>query len=89
MFEDAKYTLLMKIIKTEPGYTYFQNEESPSISVKIVFIETNDPENKLAKIAIPLCRGVYGSRLVDKIKLAYTRCGFELGAFLIEKTFTK
>ena len=54
MFEDAKYTLLMKIVKTEPGYTYFQNEESPSISVKIVFIETNSPEKELAQIVIPI-----------------------------------
>ncbi len=89
LFEDAQYTILIKLVKIEPGYTDFGNEESPSISAKIIFIETNNPESELAQIAIPICRGPYGSRLEDKLKLAYTRCGNCLAEYLIEETFTK
>lgn len=89
IFEDAIYTLVIKIVKMEPGYTYFQNEESPSISVKFIFVESDNPENELAQIVMPICRGPYGSRLEDKLKLAYTRCGTALGEYLIEHAFAK
>lgn len=89
LFEDAQFTILIKLVKIEPGYIDFGNEESPSISVKIIFFETSNPGSELAQIAIPICRGPYGSRLEDKLKLAYTRTGNCLGEYLIEEIFIK
>lgn len=89
LFKDAQYTILIKLVKIEPGYTDFNNEESPSISVKFIFTETSNPESELAQIAIPVCRGPYGSRLEDKLRLAYTRGGDCLGEYLIQEIFIK
>lgn len=89
VFKDAKYTILMEVLRTEPGYNYFMAKAIANISLNVFFIESNNPENKLARIIIPLCPGSHGGRIADRIETAYERCGKELGEFLVEKAFVK
>lgn len=89
IFKDAQYTLLMKFIRTKPGYNYFMAKAIANISVYIIFIETNNPEKEMAKIVIPLCPGTAGGRIADRLESAYSKCGKELGEYLIEKAYIK
>lgn len=89
LFEDTKYTLLMKITRTEPGYNYGWAAARANISVNIIFIETNNPDKELAIIVIPLCEGTQLGNIANRIEKAYKNCGEELGKYLSKQTFNK
>lgn len=89
IFEDAKYTLIIKFIRIEPGYSFAFASAVSNISVYMIFIETNNPENEMARILIPICTGSTAGYMADRIENTYVKCGNELGKYLVEKTFTK
>lgn len=88
---NAKYTMILKTTFTEPGYNIGISRMDASINVEIIFVETVNPDNKLAVITMTGVpgRGAMGNDYDTgyRIQEAYAKCGKETGAFLTKKAF--
>ena len=88
---DAKYTLILKTVFTEPGFNIGVMRKDAMINVEIRFVETGNPENLIALITMTNVpgRGAMGNDYDTgfRISEAYAKCGKSLGAFLMKKGF--
>jgi hypothetical protein len=84
--KEAKYTLILKTIFTEPGYNIYISREPARIDVEVLFVESKNPSKILAKIFVGKCKGTsMGFDDYDvggRIKESYAKCGKELGKFI-------
>jgi hypothetical protein len=83
---DAKYTMILKTIFTEPGYNIYITSEPASIDCEVLFVETNNKSKVLAKLFVSKCKGT-GAGFKDfdtgeRIKESYARCGKALAKFI-------
>lgn len=89
--KDAKYTLILKTTFTEPGFNIGISRKPALINVKVIFIQTDEPEKELAIIGITKCpgrgAGGYDFDVAYRIEEAYAKCGKELGKYLLKKAF--
>jgi hypothetical protein len=87
----AKYTLITKVTFTEPGFNIGVMRKDAMINVEIIFVETANHENTLAKIIMTNIpgRSVMGNDYDTgyRISEAYAKGGKSLGAFLVKKAF--
>jgi hypothetical protein len=87
----AKYTLILKTDFTEPGFNVGVMRQPAFISATVIFVETSDKSNEIAKISIENSPGqdVAGSDFETGYRLqeAYAKCGKELAKFLMKKAF--
>ena len=87
----AKYTLILKVTFTEPGFNIGIMRKDAMINVEVKFIETATPENTLAKMTMTNIPGRtamghdYDTGL--RISEAYAKGGKSLGAYLVKKAF--
>ena len=86
--KDAKYTLILKTVFTEPGYNIYISSEPASIDCEVLIVETVNKSNVLAKIFVGKCKGTsMGFKDFDtgeRIKESYAKCGKALGKYIIE-----
>ena len=86
--EEAKYTLILRTLSTEPGYNFHISARKGSIDCEAIFVETKNKSNVLARIFVRDCNGdIYGSENFDfgsRIKDAYAKCARILGNHIIE-----
>jgi hypothetical protein len=84
--DEAKYTMTVKTVYTEPGWNAFVMKQPALINVIIVFTETNNPKIVLASLEIDKSTGsTYGFSDMDtgiRIAEAYAKCGKTLGSRL-------
>jgi hypothetical protein len=88
--ENAKYTLIFKTIKTEPGFNVGVASKPAFIDAEALIVETQNPSKVIAKLSITKAPGrdvmgfdyETGARLQE----AYAKAGKELGGF-IRKSF--
>lgn len=87
--DDAKYTMIVKTTRLEPGFNIGITRQNAEIDVEISFVETSNPSNVLCKITVKKSPGqIYGGMDFDtgtRIAEAYAKCGKVLGAFLVKK----
>jgi len=86
---DAKYTMILKTTFTEPGFNIGIVRKDAEINVEVIFVETANPENKLAVIEMTRVpgRGALGNDYDTgfRIQEAYAKAGKELGSYLYKK----
>jgi hypothetical protein len=84
--ENAKYTLIFKTTKTEPGFNVGVASRPAFIDGEAVIVETQNPSKIIARISITkaLGRDVMGFDYETGARLqeAYAKAGKELGAFI-------
>ena len=89
--KDAKYTLILKTVFTEPGWNIGISRRDAMINVEIKFVETASPENVVAVMTMSNVpgRGAMGNDYDTgfRISEAYAKCGKSLGAYLMKKAF--
>ncbi|MCD4791379.1 MAG: hypothetical protein K8R37_15400, partial [Bacteroidales bacterium] len=89
--KDAKYTMILKTTFTEPGFNVGVARKPAMINADVIFIETGNPDNELAKIVITKSpgSGAWGADFDTgyRIQEAYAKCGKELGKYLSKKAF--
>jgi len=84
--ENAKYTLIFKTIKTEPGFNVGVANKPAYIDAEALVVESQNPSKVIAKISITKAPGrdvmgfdyETGARLQE----AYAKAGKELGGFI-------
>ena len=88
---NAKYTLILKTTFTEPGWNIGISRRDAMINVEVIFVETANPDNKLAVIEMTNVPGrdALGNDYDTgyRISEAYAKCGKSLGALLVKKVF--
>lgn len=84
--ENAKYTLIFKTLRTEPGFNIGVTSRPASIDAEAWIVETQNPSTIIAKISIlkALGRDVMGFDYETGVRLmeAYAKAGKELGGFV-------
>jgi hypothetical protein len=85
---NAKYTLILKTVFTEPGFNVAIVRKSASIDVEITFVETANPSRVMASLAMSKVPGS-GALGFDfdaglRIQESYALCGKRLGEFLVK-----
>ncbi|MBC8486924.1 MAG: hypothetical protein H8D45_12920 [Bacteroidetes bacterium] len=89
--KDAKYTKILKTTFTEPGFNVGVARRPALINADVIFIETGNPDDELAKIEITKSpgSGAWGTDFDTgyRIQEAYAKCGKELGKYLSKKAF--
>ena len=59
--DDAKYTMIVKTTRLEPGFNIGITRQNAEIDVEISFVETSNPSNVLCKITVKKSPGqIYG-----------------------------
>ncbi len=85
-YDDAKYTMIIKTVHTEPGWNIYISRKPAHINVDVLFIETGKPNNILAKMEIDKVPGqTYGGYDFDtgtRLSESYAKLGKDLGKFL-------
>jgi hypothetical protein len=84
--DDAKYTLIFKTIKTEPGFNVGVANRPAYIDAEVLIVEAQNPSKVIAKISVLKAPGrdvmgfdyETGARLQE----AYAKAGKELGGFI-------
>lgn len=81
----AKYTVIIKTIKTEPGvYTGISYAQKDAfIDVRVIFIETSNPAAPLAEVTGTYIKGKETFDTSARITYSYTSWGNILGAFIV------
>ncbi len=85
--DQAKYTLILETIFTEPGFNVGVARKDAFVNVVATFVETGT-DNKLAEVTIDKSPGRLGGYDFDtgvRIEEAYAKCGKELGQYLSKK----
>lgn len=84
--ENAKYTLIFKTLRTEPGFNIEIKSKPASIDGEAWIVETANRSSVIAKISIKkvLGRDVMGFDYETGVRLteAYKKAGKELGGFI-------
>jgi hypothetical protein len=86
--DQAKYTLILETVFTEPGFNVGVARKNALIDVVATFVETGNTENALAVVTIDKSPGRLGGYDFDtgvRIEEAYAKCGKELGQYLDSK----
>ena len=86
----AKYTLIVKITFTEPGFNIGIMKKDAMINLEVKFIETENKENVLAVITMTNIPGRGMGNDYDagyRIQESYAKGGKSLGAYLVKKAF--
>ena len=86
--DQAKYTLVLETIFTEPGFNVGVARKDAFINVLATFVETANPDKKLAEVTIDRSPGRLGGYDFDtgvRIEEAYAKCGKELAQYLSKK----
>jgi len=85
----AKYTVILKTTMIEPGFNVGIWREDANINVEILFVETANKSNVLAKVTMEKVPGrTYGGYDFDtgqRIEEAYAKCGKELAKLMLKK----
>lgn len=85
-YSDAKYTLILKTVFTEPGYNIYISRKNAHINVDVLFVETANPSKVLCKLQMDKIQGAsFGGYDFDtgtRIMEAYAKCGKELAKFI-------
>lgn len=84
--DDAKYTLIFKTIKTEPGFNVGVANRPAYIDAEVIIVEAQNPSKVIARISVLKAPGrdvmgfdyETGARLQE----AYAKAGKELGGFI-------
>lgn len=88
---DAKYTMILKTTFTEPGFNVGVMRKPALINTDVIFIETDSPDNELAKIKVEKSPGNaamgYDYDTGLRLQEAYAKCGKELGKYLTKNVF--
>ena len=83
--KDAKYTMILKTVFTEPGYNIVISRKHASIDVEVIFVETGST-TILAKLIMNKIPGrTFGGNDYDvatRLSEAYAKCGKDLGKSL-------
>lgn len=86
---DAKYTLIIKTVFTEPGFNIAVMRENAKINAEVLLVETTNKAKVLAKITIEKAPG--GAWLDNdfdtgqRISEAYNNAGMSLAGFIRSK----
>lgn len=87
--KNAKYTVILKTTMIEPGFNVGIWKEDASINVEILFVETANKTNVLAKITMEKVPGrTFSGNDYDtgqRIEEAYAKCGKELAKLMLKK----
>lgn len=83
----AKYTLIIKTVKTEPGvYTGISYAEKDSyIDVRALFVETENPDVILAEVSGGYIKGKETFDVSARLSYSYLSLGNLLGGFVVSK----
>jgi hypothetical protein len=88
---DAKYTLIIHTLYTEPGYNVGVSRMNAYIKVQVDLVETANPGTILASMMLKKENSVnmmgYDYDTGTRIKSAYDRTGDDLGDFLKKNAF--
>ena len=86
---EAKYTMIVYVTRLEPGYNIGVSRKNAEIDVEIVFVETANPDNILAKITELKSPGAtWGGNDYEvgvRVSEAFAKCAKSLGIFLTKK----
>lgn len=85
---DAKYTLVLKTTRTEPGFNIYVTRKYAEIDGTAEFVETANPSNVLAVIQFERMPGrTYGGYDFDtgvRLSEAYEKTAKDLGKFIVK-----
>ncbi len=85
-FPDAKYTMIIKTTRTEPGYNIHISRKNAEIDGEVLIVETQNRNNVLAKISFEKSKGrSFGGYDYDtgyRIQEAYALLGKSLAKYL-------
>ncbi|MGA3013614.1 MAG: hypothetical protein ABSD71_06225 [Bacteroidales bacterium] len=88
---DAKYTIIIRTVFTEPGYNAGITRENAWIKLEVDIVETSNPSNVLASLEMRREDSIsmmgYDFDTGGRIQSAYDRAGGHLGAFLDKEVF--
>jgi len=88
---NAKYTAIVKVTFTEPGFNVGVVRKDASIDLEISFVETANHDNVLAVMTMTKVPGrdAMGNDYDTgyRISEAYAKAGKEFGAYLVKKAF--
>lgn len=85
---DTKYTLILKTTYTEPGFQNPFMKKDALINVEIIFVETINHDNIIAKI---IMKKIPGKSLIadynpgTRIGESYAKCGKSLAKYLLKQ----
>ncbi len=86
-WDDAKYTMIIHTVYTEPGYNIYISRKNAHINVDITFVETKNPGKVLAKLQHDKVQGAsFGGYDFDtgtRIMEAYAKLGKDLSKYLV------
>lgn len=83
-----KYKLIFKVMHTEPGYNAYVHKRAAEIDAEVWIVETDLPDQVVAKIAVLNAPGPVEDAEYDtgkRIQGAYVRAGRDLGKFIKKK----
>lgn len=84
--KSAKYTLIFKTTRTEPGYNVVVSRKDASIDGEVSIVETANPSNVIATLTISNAPGrVFGGVDYDtglRLQEAYAMAGKKLGKYI-------
>jgi len=84
--KNAKYTLIFKTTRTEPGYNVVVSRKNASIDGEASIVETANPSKVIATISVKNAPGrIYGGYDYDtgvRIQEAYATAGKKLGKYI-------
>ena len=85
-YNDAKYTMIVKTVRTEPGFNAAIVRSDALVDAVIMFVETDNPSNVLAQLEIDDNHGgaAFGFDFDAGLRIqeSYSKCGKVLGDFL-------
>lgn len=82
---DFKYTMTVKTTFTEPGFQFGFQSKGSTIDLEISFIETNAPDNVIAKVKMNKASGAAHPDFGERVANAYSTAGGVLGKYLQKK----
>lgn len=84
--KNAKYTLIFKTQRTEPGYNIVVSRKDASIDGEATIVETANPSNIIATISVKNAPGrIFGGYDYDtgvRLQEAYATAGKKLGKYI-------
>jgi hypothetical protein len=88
---DAKYTLIISTVFTEPGFNVGVTRKNAYINVEVTLVETAAKDKPLAVITMDKLQSVnmmgYDYDTGSRIQSCYDRAGDNLGKFLVKNAF--
>jgi hypothetical protein len=85
---DAKYTLIIRTLFTEPGYNIGISRQNAWIRLQVDLVETANPGKVLASMQMKkedsIYMGGYDYDTGGRVQSAYDRAGEHLGAFIVK-----